>query len=421
MRIMIIALGSRGDVQPYIALGVGLQAAGHMVRMVTHENYEQLVQAHGLEFWPAYGNIQEFAETPEMRALLEKGNFIALMHHAAEAAKTAALSWGKVSLQASQGMDFILAGLGGLFIGLALAEKLNLPLLQAHYVPFTPTSEFPGALMPPAVARLGGTANRISHHLTRQILWQQVRSADQAARQQVFNMPAAPFLGLFNDKRLQNSPVLYGFSPSVIAKPADWSAKIHVTGYWFLDSEADFAPPPALEAFLQDGPPPVYIGFGSMSSRRPEETTRLILQALAQSGQRAVLLSGWNGMQAEKLPENVYVVDAIPHDWLFARVAVVVHHGGAGTTAAGLRAGVPSILIPFFADQPFWGQRVAALGVGPQPIPRKKLSVDLLSQAITKAVTDQGMRQKAAKLGEKIRAEDGVAQAVRVIQQIGTK
>ncbi len=129
---------------------------------------------------------------------------------------------------------------------------------------------------------------------------------------------------------------------------------------------------------MQAGPPPIYIGFGSMSSRKPEETAQLILRALAQTGQRAVLLSGWNGLQAEVLPENVFLVQSVPHDWLFARVNAVVHHGGAGTTAAGLRAGVPSIIIPFFADQPFWGERVAALGVGPKPIPRKKLTAEKL-------------------------------------------
>jgi UDP:flavonoid glycosyltransferase YjiC (YdhE family) len=155
-----------------------------------------------------------------------------------------------------------------------------------------------------------------------------------------------------------------------------------------------------------------------MSSRKPEDTTRLILQALAQTGQRAVLLSGWDGIKAERLPDNVFLLDSVPHDWLFARVAAVVHHGGAGTTAAGLRAGVPSIIVPFFADQPFWGQRVAELGVGPKPIPRKKLTIENLSRAIENAVTDQAMRQKAVRLGERIRAEDGVGRAVAVIQGI---
>lgn len=418
MRIAIIALGSRGDVQPYIALGKGLQTTGHVVRLITHENYERLVNAHGLEFWPVLGNVQEFAESPEMRTLLERGNFIAIMRYAAKAAKVAMLNWAKEGVNACQGMDMIIGGFGGMFIGLALAEKLDLPLVQAYYVPFTPTREFPGALFPQAVTRLGGTANYISHHLTRQMMWQQIRDSDTAARQQVLDLPAAPFFGPYKSPHLQNTPILYGFSPAVIAKPADWGENIHVTGYWFLDSETDWTPPPALEEFLQREPTPIYIGFGSMSSRKPEETAHLIIQALVQTGQRAVLLSGWNGLKAENLPNSVFVADSIPHDWLFERVAAVVHHGGAGTTSAGLRAGLPSVVIPFFADQPFWGQRVAGLGVGPQPIPRQQLTAERLAQAIQQAVTDVTMRQRAVDLGTKIRAEDGIGRVIAIVQGI---
>jgi UDP:flavonoid glycosyltransferase YjiC (YdhE family) len=155
-----------------------------------------------------------------------------------------------------------------------------------------------------------------------------------------------------------------------------------------------------------------------MSNRNPEETADLILQALAQTQQRAILLSGWDGLRKANLPDTVFMGDVIPHSWLFSRVAAVVHHGGAGTTAAGLRAGVPSIIIPFFADQPFWGHRVAELGVGPEPIPRQQLTVERLAEAIQRAVTDQTMRQRAADLGAKIRNEDGIARAVAIIQEI---
>lgn len=415
MRIAIFALGSRGDVQPYIALGKGLQAAGHTTRLISHENYEKLVNAHGLEFWPMPGNVQEFVESTEMQTLLEKGNFIAIMKYAAQNAKTTMLTWAQEGFQACQGMDCLLAGFGGLFLGLALAEKVDIPLIQAYYVPFTPTREFAGALVPSGISRLGGWANLFSHHLTRQIMWQQGRSADTAARQQVLELPAAPFFGPFQSPRLQSGPVLYGFSEEVIAKPADWDSQAHVTGYWFLESEWDWQPPPALEAFLQRGPAPITIGFGSMSSRKAEETAQLVLQALAKSGQRAILLTGWKGLQVDALPDYVFALDSAPHEWLFSQVSAVVHHGGAGTTAAGLRAGVPSIVIPFFADQPFWGQRVADLGVGPAPIPRKKLTANLLAQAIHQAVQDAAMRQRAVALGEKIRAENGVARAVALI------
>ena len=173
-----------------------------------------------------------------------------------------------------------------------------------------------------------------------------------------------------------------------------------------------------MKDFLEAGSPPVYIGFGSMSSREPEATTRLVIEALRRVGQRAILLSGWGGLQKTDLPDMVFMGESLPHAWLFPRVAAVVHHGGAGTTAAGLRAGVPSITVPFFGDQPFWGRRIAELGVGPEPIPRRRLTVERLASAIQQAVGDDGMRLRAAKLGARIRAEDGIAGAVEIIRQV---
>jgi sterol 3beta-glucosyltransferase len=236
----------------------------------------------------------------------------------------------------------------------------------------------------------------------------------------VLGLPPAPFWGPYNAALLQDS-ILYGFSPSVIPKPVDWDSNIHVTGYWLLDSGSDWTPPSDLVEFLAGGTPPIYIGFGSMSNRNPEETANLCLQALAQTKQRAIMLSGWGGLQKSNLPDTVFMIDSVPHSWLFPRVGAVVHHGGAGTTAAGLRAGVPSIIIPFFGDQLFWGQRIAELGVGPEPIPRKKLTVERLTQAIQQAVTDESMRQCASNLGAKIQAEDGIAGAVSVVQNIVEK
>jgi UDP:flavonoid glycosyltransferase YjiC (YdhE family) len=153
-----------------------------------------------------------------------------------------------------------------------------------------------------------------------------------------------------------------------------------------------------------------------MVNRKPEETTDLVLQALARAGQRGVLSSGWGGLKKEDLPETVFMIGSMPHSWLFPQMAAVVHHGGAGTTAAGLRAGIPAIVTPYFGDQPFWGQRVYELGVGPRPIPRQRLTADRLAESIRCAVTDMAMREKAARLGERIRAENGIARAVEVIE-----
>jgi len=418
MRIVIIATGSRGDIEPYIALGKGLAGAGNYVRFVSHENYETLLNAQGMEFWPVEGNIQDIVQSSEMRERIEAGNFLMLMSQMSKEAERGALALAEGGLAACRGMDLVLAGMGGLYVGLALAEKLDLPMVQAYVLPFTPTHDFPGVLLPQSLSRLGGSFNRLSHHLTRQVLWQGFRSADGMARQKVLRLPKAPFWGPYNSDRLRNSQILYGFSPAVISRPSDWEERIHVTGYWLQNSVPDWTPPQALVEFLEKRPPPLYIGFGSMSNRNPKETASLVLEALGRVGQRAILLSGWGGMQTEDLPETVFIIDSIPHAWLFPRVAAVVHHGGAGTTAAGLRAGIPSILIPFFGDQPFWGERITELGVGPAAIPRKKLTVERLSTAIDQAIHDSVMRQQAAELGSKIRAEDGVAQAVAVIQQM---
>lgn len=417
MRIAIIAPGSRGDVQPYLALGKGLKDAGYDVRLLTHENFAGFVTTHQLEFWPLRGNVQEVAESQEMRELLEKGNFLAIAKFQANAAKQAALEWAEDSMAACANVDLLLAGIGGLYLGISLAEKLKIPLIQAHSIPFTPTKNFPGALFPPTALKLAGV-NYLSHHLTRQIMWQSSRSADKVVRQAVLGLPPAPFFGPYHSTTFENMPVLYGFSPSVIPQPTDWRADKKITGYWFLDVEDARQPSPDLVDFLNSGSAPVYIGFGSMSNRNPEETAELIIQAVRLSRQRAILLSGWSGLHSHDLPDSVFLLDSIPHAWLFPRVAAVVHHGGAGTTAAGLRAGVPTIIVPFFGDQPFWGARVAALGIGPKPIPRKALTSENLAQALQEVSANDAMRQRAASLGSKIQAEDGVATAVEIIQRV---
>ena len=420
MQIAIIAMGTRGDVQPYLVLGKGLKTAGHFVRLITHENFEKLVTSHGLEFCPAKGNVQEVMESPELRKLLEQGNFLAINKYSSKIVKDISIDWARDGLIACEGMELLIAGVGGLYLAISLAEKLRITLLQAYVFPFTPTKAFPAVLLPQSIGKLGGTVNRLSHHLFRQMMWQASRQADRSARQQVLNLPPAPFFGSYNSPILRHYPTLYGFSPSVIPQPADWH-NTHVTGYWFLDEAADWTPPATLSNFLASGAPPVYIGFGSMGSRNPAATADLVLAALDRSGQRGILVSGWGGMNQAHLPATVHMMESVSHSWLFPRVAAVVHHGGAGTTAAGLRAGVPSIVVPFFGDQLFWGQRVEKLGVGTAPIPRKKLTVELLARAIDRAVTDPVMRQQAANLGVKIQAEDGIASVVALVDSYFTK
>jgi UDP:flavonoid glycosyltransferase YjiC (YdhE family) len=354
---------------------------------------------------------------------LEQGNFLKILSQMAAESQRAALAMAEGALAACRGVDLIVAGIGGLFSGIALGEKLDLPVLQAYYIPFTPTRTYPSFLFPRYPGWLGPLFNVPSFWVAQQVMWQSFRPADKRARLELLDLPPAPLFGPYRSNVLLRDPVLYAYSPHVIPKPPDWGPEIQVTGYWFLEDaeglhERGWEPSPALQAFLNAGSEPVFIGFGSMTSRDPAQMAELILEALTEIGQRAVLLSGWGGMQGVDLPETVHQVDSIPFSWLFPRVAAVVHHGGAGTTAAGLRAGVPSLVVPFFGDQPYWGARIADLGVGPKPIPRKTLTADRLAAAIQQAIGDEDMRVRAAEIGTRIRVEDGVGRAVALIQEI---
>ena len=414
MQATIIATGSRGDVQPYIALGVGLKRAGHRVRVLAPSDYHQLIRSAALDFFDTGGSMEAVARS--MEGLLEGGNFLRILARMGPAAERMIGQVAARGLEASRGSDVIIAGLGGLPVGWALGEKLGIGFVPAYLYPFTPTSAFGTVLAPRPGLRLPGWANRLSHRVAQQMIWQAIRTADAQARRQVLDLPPASFWGPYAALEGSGRPTLCGYSPHVIPVPGDWAPSIHVTGYWFLDPPENWQPPAGLLDFLNDGPPPVYIGFGSMVNRQPDDVAALVCDALQRSGLRAVWSSGWGGLSGARLPESVYMTGSIPHAWLFPRMAAVVHHGGVGTTAAGLRAGVPSLAIPYFGDQPFWGQRIAALGVGPQPIPRSRLTADRLARALQTVTTDTAMQAQAARLGEAIRAEDGIGNAVRVIE-----
>ena len=415
MKVTIIAAGSRGDVQPYVALGKGFKEAGHTARVLASGDFQGLVTEHGLDFFDMGGSMQSVAQG--MESLLEQGNFLKILSSMGPTAQRLVGQAAVAGLVACQGSDLIIGGLGGLFVGIALSKKLGIPFIPAYLYPFTPTREFPSVLTPVPHARLPSWANRLSHRLGQQMMWQTFRAADNKARRQVLHIPPASFWGPFASLQQQEQTILYGYSPQVIPSPSDWGNHIHVTGYWLLEPPVSWKPPVDLVEFLQSGPAPVYVGFGSMVNSRPEETTDLVLRALARTGQRGVLSSGWRGLRKGELPVTVFMTDSLPHTWLFPRMAAVVHHGGVGTTAAGLWAGIPSVVTPYFGDQPFWAQRVYALGVGPRPIPRRRLTVDRLAESISSAVSDIAIRERAASLGQRVRAEHGAARAVALIEQ----
>ncbi|NIO04363.1 MAG: glycosyltransferase [Proteobacteria bacterium] len=415
MRITILTVGSRGDVEPYVALGVGLQASGHEVQLATHTRFEAFAQSRGLGFSPVQGDPLAILGDEPGRMWLESGqNPYAFVRRMLDAMKPVAWEILNDFWAACQNTDIILYSVLAAFAATSIAEKLAIPSCPAYLQHVHPTRSYPSPMAMP-LSPLGGIYNRLTYPLGEQIVWHLVRRLTNHWRQETLGLPRLPFRSTFG-KMLKRHPLcLYGFSPNVLPKPPEWGAEVSVTGYWFLEKPADWQPPAALVDFLQSGPPPVSIGFGSMTSRKPEEISEIALQALAGSRQRGLLLTGWGGLSHADLPDDVFKIDSVPYDWLFPQMSAVVHHGGTGTTGAGLRAGVPSVIVPFFADQPFWAWRVRELRVGPRPIPQKKLSAEQLTAAIHETTSNREMKMRAAALGQRIQAEDGVAQAVAAL------
>ena len=296
-----------------------------------------------------------------------------------------------------------------------IARKLQVPLVQAYNVPLTPTAAFPGALMPGL--DFGAFSRRLGHRLTRQALWLTTRSSVNEVLREVLD---APPMGLFPPRAsgLSDGPVLYGFSEAFLPRGPEWKNDVEVTGFWFVEESSGFSPSPDLAAFLAAGPAPVCIGFGSMTSEDPKRTTTLVLEAVKQAGVRCVLLSGWAGLAPEALPPTVFLTKSVAHSWLYPRCSAVVHHGGAGTTAAALRAGVPALVVPFHGDQPFWASRVKVAGTGPAPIPKKQLTVKALVAGLVEATTNEAMKGRCAEVGVRVRSEAGVARAVERIAEL---
>jgi sterol 3beta-glucosyltransferase len=295
----------------------------------------------------------------------------------------------------------------------SIGEALEIPVIHLEPTPLLPTRAFPAPSWP-VQKSLGSAHNYLSGLAMVRVIWLWYQPFVNEFRKELGLSPmnGARFIG-----DLRSTPMLSAYSAQIIRHPPDWPQSVHVTGYLFLDTRPGWQPPHDLLAFLDAGDPPVYIGFGSMAGRNPEQLAMLTLEALARSGRRGLLVTGWGGLQASQVPDSVFVTDAAPHSWLFPRMAAVVHHGGAGTTAEGLKAGVPTVIVPFILDQPFWGARVHALGLGPKPIPHKRLTADRLAQAINLAATSPQMKARAQACGQAIRAEEGTKNAVRVVAQ----
>ena len=410
MRIVVLAIGTLGDVQPYVALCLGLKKAGYSVCLATHENFQKLVTEHGLEF-SAIGYPQELMLGEEMLRLSEVGsNFWHWMHQLSSFTGSVMEDFLSDCWRTCQKAEAIIYSPFG-WAGYHIAQRLNVPCYAACLQPIGRTRSFP-AVWSPTWLHLGGYYNRLTHVIIEQVFWQVFRKATNQWRQRVLNLPPVPLAGPFGKPSWKRQPFLYGYSSSVIPKPPDWPEWLHVTGFWFLKPDPDWQPSEKLLDFLNSGSPPVYAGFGSVPVRNPEMLTELVIKALAGSGKRGILQIGRTEFNSRQLPDDILQVGWVPHDWLFPKMAAVVHHGGASTTATSLLAGVPSIIVPLAWDQPFWGYQIAKLGVGPEPIPHHKLSAERLAAAINIATTDKEMGMRAQALGKKIQKEDGVAQAV---------
>lgn len=409
MRIAMLAYGSRGDVQPCVALAKRLQANGHQVTLVAGRNFEALVRAHRLPF---VGTIDTEAimQSPEGLAWVEESNPYKQLRYVKRAFDQHALEIGALIADIAQRVDLILGGFLTIPMAQAVSERSGVPLIDLTLQPYRP-SRSGTASMNALFPRRNSILNLWVGNMSEALIWIVARDKANEFRRSL-GLPEHSVASYTRAARAL--PTLYGFSPYVVPPPDDWDANVHVTGYWFLD-EPDWQPPGDLAAFLDAGAPPVYVGFGSMPSRAPQQTYDLIAGALLQTGQRAVIASGWGGKITTAHPELIHVIDHAPHEWLFQHVAAVVHHGGAGTTATGLRAGKPTLVIPHLADQPYWGRRVYELGVGAKPVRRQKLTVETLAEGLRRITGDATMQHRAAELGAQIRGENGIENAIRLI------
>lgn len=413
----IIAIGTRGDVQPAVALGKALQRAGYRVRILASQNFADWIANHGLEPVPTHVNIQKIMESEGGKDWVERGhNPLVELRIMRKLLQQHGLEMAQAAWEACQGSDIIVSSFTSDVYAVGIAEKLGVKHISI-------------ALQPSMIATRNGRAlinapfphhtNFINYLFGKLIIerggWQLYGDITNRFRQEVLGLP--PQTAAENTAARKKLLVLHGYSRHVVPHPQDWPENYYTVGYWFLDGELDWQPSPELTAFLAVDSKPVAIGFGSMTGRQAQQMTEMVVTAVQQVGCRVVLLSGWAGIGDMDLPDAILCLPSAPHAWLFPRVAAAVHHGGAGTTAAGLRAGIPSMLVPHFADQPFWGKRVAALSVGPEPILRPRLTADRLAQALAEALTNQEMQTRAQKLAAKIQKEDGLGTAVSLIQR----
>lgn len=416
MKITILTYGSRGDVQPFLALALGLLKAGHTVKLAAPHRFADFVLKRDISFVPLAGDPEIISE----RLNAAGTNPIGMVRSISDYVFSIGDQIVHQAFIACDDADLIIHSFLFAAGGHSLARKLDVPDISVQTFPiFAHTRAFPPVSMPGLPS---GLLSYFGHWLHTQIFWRGGNLGYRQLRKRLsdtfdldLHWPFAP------DKNRIMTPLILACSPTIIPRPDDWSAPhIHIPGYFFLDELESYQPPSELADFLSAGELPVCVTFGSTIHKNPGHIYSVVLAALERTGNRAILLSGWSDLQNLQQPESVFAVDAVPHSWLLPQCKAVIHHGGAGTTAAGLRAGVPAIIVPSASDQPFWGARVYAVGAGPRPIPIKKLTTNKLVAALVEADGDV-IRNSAHAVGRKIREENGVGQAVVLIEKYVAK
>ncbi|MGW3105477.1 glycosyltransferase [Streptomyces sp. NPDC001100] len=395
--------GSRGDVAPYTGLGHALTLAGHEVTLVTHAGFAPLVAGSGVGFHPLPVDPRAELESSRGRGLHRSTSGGGKLLRVVAMARALVGRMTDDLLTAARASDVLLlsSSLGPL--GHAIAEGLSLPSLGVYLQPLAPTREF----APPVLGggSWGTVGNRVAGHGVNRAVEHVFATAVPEVRSRLGLAPTRPGSAL-RSREEHNWPVQHGFSPLIVPRPADWRPGLTVAGYWW-PYDADSQLPPELRDFLDSGPAPVFVGLGSATVPDPERLSAEIVRALRRAGLRGVIQRGWGGLEATG--DDVLSIGEVPHSALFPRMAAVVHHCGAGTTAAGLRAGVPAVPVPIQFDEGFWAARLVALGVAPRAVPLRGLTADTLSAALVQATRDPACTERARALGARVRAEDGTA------------
>jgi UDP:flavonoid glycosyltransferase YjiC (YdhE family) len=414
MHFVFVAVGTRGDAQPSVAVGAQLARAGHRVTIATHEDHRPLVESAGLSLRPICGDMRALLDSPAGRSWVESGDDIRAYGRAFRALfEPLCESWCRQQIEATADADVVVGHL--MAVGAAYgAEKRDLPYLLL--CPYPSLASGSVALAPIGeLPLIGPWLNRLGWRIFEGICWSAMAVAANRLRAEL-ELPASTAKNVWIDLRARRTPYLHCYSPTVLPRPADWPEYAEVTGWCLLESASSWQPPAELTRFL-DGGEAIYVGFGSMTGMDQSLLAETTLGAIRKAGKRAVVCGGWGSLKSVAAHENVLVVDDVPHDWLFSRVSALVHHGGAGTFMAGLCAGKPTLVVPFFGDQPMWGRFARRLGVGPAPLPKKKLDQNRLAAAIRDVCEKESYRTRAAELAPILRAEQGAARtAARIVE-----